>query len=611
MNFFRRYSQVLLPVFVFQFAFCASLTAQYRLKDAYKKIERMIPMRDGVQLFTSIYIPIDSSELHPILLSRTPYSCEPYGENNFPRAFSNPSFAKENYIVVYQDVRGRHMSEGRFTEVTPNIPNKHSNKEVDESSDTYDTIDWLLKNINGNNRNVGMNGISYPGFYATAALPDAHPALKAVSSQAPVTDEFEGDDVYHRGAFFLLDNVDFLNFFDYPRKGPIKVYPSVDSAFDLKDAYNFYLKLGPISHVNDSIFHNKSIIWNEYLAHDKKDAYWQARNIRTHLKNITPAVLVVGGLFDAEDMFGAFKTYEAIERQNPVNNNFLLMGPWTHGSWARRTVSSYATYNFGENTTTKFFETEAAFFNYYLLGKGDFKQPEAMVYFTGSNEWRSFSKWPAPGTTNFDLYLHPGQKLSTKPVSSRSGFEKYVSDPANPVPYSPLKIGERDQQYLGADQRFASSRPDVISFATDALLTNITLAGPVIARMFVNVNSTDADFVVKLIDVFPGDEPIQQLVRAEVIRGKFRNDFTNPQPFVPGKITPLKLTLNDVAHQFKAGHKIMVQIQSSWFPLVDRNPQTFMRIPLAKEADFKKATIHIERNGRYQSVIQCKRLNEE
>ena len=609
---FHRYRATLISNVLIVFFLVTCLQAQQlRLKDTYKKMERLIPMRDGVRLFTAIYVPVDSSESHPILLSRTPYSCEPYGENNFVRQFSNPSFEKENYIVVYQDVRGRHMSEGKFTEVTPNIPNKKTNQEVDESSDTYDTIDWLLKNVNNNNGKVGMNGISYPGFYATAALPNAHPSLKAVSPQAPVTDEFEGDDVYHRGAFFLLDNVDFLNFFDHPRSGPLRVYPFIDSTLNIKNAYNFYLKLGPISHVNDSIFHNKSVIWNEYLAHDTKDAYWQARNIRTHLKNVKPAVLVVGGLFDAEDMFGAFKTYEAIEKQNPVNNNFLLLGPWTHGSWARHTVESYATYNFGENTTKKFFETEAAFFNYYLLGKGDFKQAEATVYFTGSNEWRTFPKWPAPGTGNFDLYLNAGKKLSDQAVKSRNGFEKYVSDPTNPVPYSPLQIGNRDQTYLGADQRFASARPDVIYFETEPLKSAVTLAGPVTARLFVSTTGTDADFIVKLIDVLPDGEGTQQMVRAEVLRGKFRNSFTNPQPFVPGKITPIKLVLNDVAHQFKAGHKIMVQIQSSWFPLVDRNPQTFMKIAAAKEKDFKKATIRIERNSHYQSMIQCQRLKEE
>ena len=607
--FLRKRSPLFLPLTLCFFVFTEQAFAQQSLlKELYTKIERMIPMRDGIQLFTAIYIPKDSSELHPVIITRTPYSCGPYGEENFPAGFGNPAFIREKYIVVYQDVRGRHMSQGQFTEMTPNIPRKQSNKTVDESSDTYDTVDWLLHNIHGNNGRVGLHGISYPGFYATAALPNAHPAIKAVSPQAPVTDEFEGDDVYHRGAFFLLDNVDFLNFFDHPRSGPIKEYPLITDQLKITDAYEFYLRLGSVKYINDSFFGNKSVIWNEYITHDTKDAYWQARNIRPHLKKVAPAVLVVGGWFDAEDMFGALKTYESIEQQNPVNNNFLLMGPWTHGGWARSTFSNYATYQFGTNTSTRFFETEAAFFNYYLKGKGDLKLPEATIYFTGSNEWRSFPKWPAPGTKNFNLYLNAGKKLSALPEKNKLGFEQYASDPDNPVPYTSLKTGRRDESYLGADQRFASARPDVIAWETETLKEDITLAGPVNAKLFISTTGTDADFVIKLIDVLPDSIHTQQMVRAEVMRGKFGNSFIKPEPFVPGKITPIKLTLNDVAHTFKTGHKIMVQVQSSWFPLVDRNPQTFMHIPAAAEMDFQKATIRIERNAVYQSVIQCQRL---
>lgn len=579
---------------------------QTNLKQSYTKIERLIPMRDGVKLFTAIYIPKDSTELHPFILTRTPYSCEPYGEAKFPRNFGNPAFSNENYIVVVQDVRGRHMSEGTFTEVTPYKPVKKSRNDVDESSDTYDTIDWLLQNIKGNNGKVGIHGISYPGFYATASLTGAHPALKAVSPQAPVTDEFEGDDVYHRGAFYLLDNVDFLNFFDNPRKGPQQDYPQIDSTYKPTDAYGYFLKLGPLSHVNDSIFHNRSVIWNEYLAHSSNDAYWKARNIRPHLKNIKPAVLVVGGWFDAEDMFGALKTYEAIEKQNLHNNNYLLMGPWTHGGWAWQNFSSYATYNFGINTSEKFFETEAAFFNYYLMGKGEWNQPEASIFFTGINEWRSFKEWPVKNAANQTVYLNKKQQLSFEKPSAKKGNAMYVSDPASPVPYTALTTGSRDQQYLGADQRFLEKRNDVLSFSSQALKSNLTVAGPVLADLFVSTTGTDADFIVKIIDVLP--DSTQQLVRAEVIRGKFRNSFSNPEPFIPGKITEVKLVLNDMAHCFLAGHRIMVQIQSSWFPLVDRNPQKFINIPTAKESDYQKATIRIEHNSRYPSKISFSKL---
>lgn len=575
------------------------------LANNYYKIERLIKMRDGVRLFTAIYIPKDSSSLHPFLITRTPYSCSPYGEDRFPYGFGNPVFAAEKYIMVFQDVRGRYMSEGNFTEVTPHKKKKRSAADVDESSDTYDTVEWLLANIKNNNGKVGLHGISYPGFYATASLPGAHPAIKAVSPQAPVTDEFEGDDVYHRGAFFLLDNVDFLNFFDHPRSGPQKDYPEIDSNFKPSDAYDFYLRLATIKHVNDSIFHNQSVIWNEYISNATQSSYWKLRNIRPHLENIQPAVLVVGGLFDAEDMFGALKTYEAIERQNRNNNNYLLFGPWTHGGWARGNFNSYALYKFGFNTAQKFADTEASFFNYYLLGKGNWKQPEATVFFTGVNEWRDFTEWPSKKATVQNFYLAGKQTLQSTAVAGKTGFTEYVSDPANPVPYTPLKTGRRDQNYLGADQRFLKDRADVVSFTSGVLRDTITMAGPVKARLFVTTTGTDADFIVKIIDVQPDSVNTQQLVRAEVIRGKFRNSYSRPTAFVPGKATRVDLVLNDVAHCFLPGHRLMVQVQSSWFPLVDRNPQTFLNIPDATEADFKKATIRILHNSRYPSRISC------
>lgn len=606
MSFFKNRPLFFLGPVILSLLFQLQSSAQFPgIKELYTKIERMIPMRDGVKLFTAIYLPKDNSELHPILMNRTPYSCSPYGEDRFPPSFGNPAFIKEQYIFVFQDVRGRYMSQGAFRELTPYIPIKNTTGQVDESSDTYDTIEWLLKNLEDGNGRVGIHGISYPGFYATAALPGAHPALKAVSPQAPVTDEFEGDDVYHRGAFFLLDNASFLNEFDPPRNGPAKRYLPISNQFNFTDAYQFYLQLGPISQVNNRFLKHKSVLWDEFLRHDTKDAYWQARDIRPHLTNIKPAVLVVGGWFDAENLFGTLNTYQAIEHQNNKNHNYLLMGPWTHGTWARQHFSHYATYQFNSNTTTRFFEIEASFFNYYLKEKQDHLLPEATIFFTGSNEWRTFSKWPPPGSKPFNLYLDAGNQLSFHPVKNKQGYDEYLSDPQHPVPYSPLKTGERDDDYMGADQRFASTRPDVISFETGELNEPITLAGPVIARLFVSISETDADFVVKLVDVLPDQTHTQQLVRAEVIRGKFRNSFSKPQPFIPGKITPVNLPLNDVAHTFKTGHRIMVQVQSSWFPLVDRNPQTFINIPKAGVTDFKKATIRIERNARYQSIIEC------
>ena len=570
----------------------------------YKKIEQMIPMRDGVKLFTAIYIPKDANEKYPVLMERTPYSSAPYGETNFRRSLGpNPLFKNEKYIYVYQDVRGRHMSEGEFQEMTPAIDNKKTNKDVDESSDTYDTVDWLLKNIENNNGKVGIYGISYPGFYATASLPNAHPAIKAVSPQAPVTDEFEGDDAYHRGAFFLMDNFGFLNFFDHPRTGPRQRNPNVNDSIKIDDVYDFYLKTGPIKNLNNLYFHNQSKIWNEYLEHNTNDSYWKARNIRTHLTNVKPATLLVGGWFDAEDMFGALNTYAAIEKQNPVNDNRIIMGPWTHGGWESPDWSKFDTYSFGSNTSGYFQKMELDFFNAYLKGKGNFNASEATVFVTGSNEWKSFSQWPPKEATASKWLLNNNKELllQNAPVT---GSDKYVSDPANPVPYLDKKSDDRLNEYMSADQTFASKRKDVLYYESAELQNDITIAGPITANLFVSTSGTDADFIVKVIDVLPDENKTQQLVRAEVLRGKFRNSFEKPEAFVPNKITPVKLELNSTAHTFLKGHKIMVQVQSSWFPLVDLNPQQFMNIPTAGNADFKKETIEIYHDQAHPSSIE-------
>ena len=401
----------LVSTMVFVFVSCAQKPdADYAklIKDNYTKIERMIPMHDGVKLFTAIYIPKDSTQKYPVLMERTPYSCAPYGENNYIvwRLGPNKLFAKEKYIFVYQDVRGRHKSEGQFQEMTPAIDNKKNN-ETDESSDTYETVEWLLKNISNNNGNVGIYGISYPGFYASASLPNAHPAIKAVSPQAPVTDEFEGDDAYHRGAFYLMDNFDFLNFFDHPRDAPREEDPLVNENIKIDDVYDFYLKAGPLKNLNANYFHDQSKIWNEYLQHSTNDSYWQARNIRPHLINIKPATFVVGGWFDAEDMFGALHTYDAIEKQNPVNNNRLIMGPWTHGAWASPEWMKFATHEFGSNTSKYFQDSlETTFFNFYLKDKGHFNAAEATIFETGSNAWKTYTTWPPKNSTPVNYYLH-------------------------------------------------------------------------------------------------------------------------------------------------------------------------------------------------------------
>ncbi len=601
---------------------CLQASAQTKInfvKENFIKIDTTILMRDGIKLYTVIYVPKDDLQPYPFLLERTPYSAGPYGDTLYANAIGpNETLMKEKYIFVYQDVRGRYMSEGLNLEVTPHIANKKNKKDVDESSDTYDTVDWLLKNIKNNNGRVGIYGISYPGFYATTSLPGAHPAIKAVSPQAPVTDEFIGDDVNHNGAFFLLDNFSFMNYFGAERKGPVKDYDGNVFNFSTKDVYSFFLKMGPVKNSQSAkYYNNKSYIWNEYLQHDTYDAYWKARNIRTHLKNISIPTLVVGGWFDAEDLFGALNTYSSIEKQSPQNNNRLVMGPWTHGAWESKEWKDFVLQDFGSNTSKYFQDSiEAMFFNYYLKDKGNLNLAEATIFETGSNQWKNYATWPPKNSVPVNYFLNRNNKLSLKKEESKKSFDEYLSDPAKPVPYTNGIFGRRNNEYMAEDQRFAAMRTDVLVFDTDELTEDITLAGKILADLKVSITGTDADFIVKLIDVLPENEPnpansprgmpmagYQRLVRAEVIRGKFRNSFEKPEAFVPNKITAVKFDLNDVAHVFKKGHKIMLQIQSSWFPLVDRNPQKFMRIPDANESDFKKAVIRIYHDGINASKI--------
>ncbi|MEO7265357.1 MAG: CocE/NonD family hydrolase [Ferruginibacter sp.] len=577
------------------------------IKENFTKMDTTINMRDGTKLYTVIYTPKSSTEKYPFLIQRTPYSAAPYGDTSYARRIGpNPVLMREKFIFVYQDVRGRYMSEGTNLEVTPHIASKKTKKDADESSDTFDTIDWLLKNIKNNNGRAGIYGISYPGFYSTTSLPGAHPALKAVSPQAPVTDEFIGDDVNHNGAFFLMDNFDFMNYFGKPRTGPVKDYGSQAFNASRNDAYDFFLELGPLSNTqSEKYFYNKSYIWDEYLQHDTYDSYWKSRNIRQHLKNISVPTLVVGGWFDAEDLFGALNTYKAIESQSPVNKNYLVMGPWTHGAWASAEWKQFATHDFGSNTSKYFQDSiETIFFNYFLKDKGNFSGTEATIFETGSNEWRHYTSWPPANVKATNYFFHSSQKLSLQ--KGNGGFDEYLSDPAKPVPYTNGIYARRNNDYMAEDQRFAATRPDVLVYETEVLTEDITLAGKITADLKVSITGTDADFVVKLIDVLPDDEPnfksaprgfqmagYQRLVRAEVMRGKFRNSYEKPEAFVEGTVSSVKFDLPDVSHTFKKGHKIMVQVQSSWFPLVDRNPQKFMRIPDAKAEDFQKAIIKI------------------
>jgi putative CocE/NonD family hydrolase len=579
------------------------------VRENYTKIERSIPMRDGVKLFTAIYIPKEQNKKFPFLINRTPYTVAPYGADKYKLSLGNfPAMMREGFIFVYQDVRGKWMSEGTFDDIRPHIANKKGKKEIDESSDTYDTIDWLVKNIKNNNGKAGIYGISYPGFYSTASLPGSHPALKAVSPQAPVTDWFIGDDFHHNGVLFLMDAFSFMTTFGVPRPKPIT--PDLGPKglkFPIQDNYRFYLEAGSIKNLKDKYMGDSIRFWNNLFAHPNLDTFWQARNIQRHLNNVKPAVMVVGGFFDAEDAYGTFSTYKSIEKQNPSANNILVMGPWYHGGWVRSTGSSFGDIEFGQPTSLQYQERfELPFFKYYLKGLGDFKPAEANIFVTGSNEWKSFGTWPPKDTEQKTLYLQPNGKLSFDKVQRTDSWDEYVSDPNTPVPYQEGVQAKRTREYMIDDQRFAARRPDVKVYQTDALTEDITLTGPVLANLVVSTTGTDADYVVKLIDVYPEDAPApvpnpknilmggyQMLVRGEIMRGKYRNSFEKPEAMVPGLVTKVNYALPDVAHTFKKGHRIMIQVQNSWFPLGDRNPQKFMDIYTAEPSDFQKATQRI------------------
>lgn len=576
----------------------------------YVKKEQYIRMRDGVRLFTAIYMPKDStSATHPILMLRTPYSCAPYGKQwiGFWNEYLKKYFEK-GYIFVIQDVRGRWMSEGEYVNVRPFNPNKKTNKDIDEASDTYDTIDWLVKNVSGNNNKVGVLGVSYPGFYAAMAALSGHPALKAVCPEAPVTDWFLGDDFHHNGALMLQDAYDFFIAWGFSMPHPKPT--TVDEPYlyqSSNDSYAWFLNKGAISNFT-KIADNRGLkFWDDMVQHPNYDAWWKARDDRNYVNKIPPGVasLVVGGLFDAEDEYGAVHLYKAIE-QKAKNNNKLVYGPWYHGEWSGDVGDHLGNIQFGSHTGEWYVDNiEIPFFDYYLAGKGTADSiAGATVFFTGENKWHKLPQWPPAGVQPTSLFLQAGGKLSFNSSTTKNTYSEYVSDPAKPVPYNDGTHLDRTKEYMDDDQRFAAQRPDVLTFETDTLANDITLASPLTADLEVSISTTDADFIVKLIDVFPDNfkytrkdaYPMggyEMLVRGDVFRGRYRNSFEKPEAFVPGKVTQVKYSMNDVAHTFKKGHRIMVQIQSTWFPLVDRNPQQFIDIYHAKNSDFIKSTIRI------------------
>ncbi len=584
------------------------------MREHYDKSEYQIVMRDGVKLFTVVYTPKDKSKTYPILMNRTCYNASRYADyktNGHPSNF----LVRDGYILVFQDVRGRYMSEGLFNNMTPNVPgnNPKNKKDIDESSDTWDSIDWMVKNITGNNGRAGIYGISYPGFYSAASLPDAHPALKAVSPQAPISDFFF-DDFHHMGAYLQSYTAAFA-VFGYQKKEQTKedwFTPEIKRFYDnpSKDAYDFHLKLGPLKNITEK-YHKDNFFWQQIVNHPNYDSFWQKRNILPHLTNIKPAVLTVGGWFDAEDLYGPLHIYKAIEKSTPGANNTIIMGPWGHGDWAReRGKSIHNNLYFGDSISTFFQrEVERKFFAFYLKDEGANSLPEAYMFDTGKKEWEKFGTWPPKEIPPFQLYFGEGGRLSVnKPLDPNTSFE-YISDPAKPVPYTSQTEGLTftPRNFMSDDQREASRRPDVLTFVTDTLTDDVTAAGEILAKLKISMTGTDADFIVKLIDVYTQDYPnfdhnpknivmagYQQLVRSEVFRGRFRNSFEKPEPFVSGKITDVNVPLQDVLHTFKKGHKIMIQIHSTWFPYVDRNPQKYVEnIYKAEEKDFIKSTIKV------------------
>jgi len=599
---------------------CPAQEEDYEVSEHYTKREVRIPVRDGVRLFTAIYSPKDASREHPILMLRTPYSVRPYGEDEFRSSLGpNRALMEEGYIFVYQDVRGKYLSEGAFVNMTPHVPSKRREADVDESSDTYDTIEWLLQNVPNHNGHVGQWGISYPGFYAAAGMIDAHPALVAVSPQAPIADWFF-DDFHHHGAFFLPHAFNFLASFGRARPEPTtERSPRFDHG--TPDGYRFFLDLGPLRNANERYFHGEIAFWNEIAAHPNYDEFWQARNLLPHLENVAPAVMTVGGWFDAEDLYGPLQIYGRVEERNPGVRNVLVMGPWRHGGWSRTDGDRLGHIRFGAKTAEYYREeVETPFFRHFLRGGPDPGLPEALAFETGANRWRRFAAWPPAARRIERLYLRAGGRLAFEAPSEEDGtqFDEYVSDPRKPVPFTQDIARGMTREYMVDDQRFAARRPDVLVYRSDVLTEDVTLAGEILANLWVSTSGTASDWIVKLIDVFPPDaeDPddlprgrrmggYQMMVRSEVIRGRFRNDYSKPEPFVPNRVTHVPLPLQDVLHTFREGHRIMVQIQSTWFPLVDRNPQRYVdNIFEARQGDFQSALQRVYRSPAYPTSLR-------
>jgi len=605
----------------------AHCQGQESVREMYAKAEHRIPMRDGVSLFTAVYMPVDAApeKTYPILMLRTCYSVGPYGPDAYPAALGpNLKLQQDGYIFVFQDVRGCYMSEGTFQHLTPHRPDKSGPQDVDESTDTFDTIEWLLDHVPHHNGRVGLWGVSYPGFYAAAGMIDAHPALQAVSPQAPIADWWY-DDFHHHGAFFLPHAFSFAVRHAQPRPKPTPL-PAAAFEHGTPDGYQFYLDLGPLANANPQYMRDRVALWDDLVAHPNYDQYWQCRNLLPHLKRVAPAVLIVGGWFDAEDLYGPLQIYRRIEADNPGIANNLVMGPWQHGEWSRGRGDHLGNIEFGSCTAEYYRDwIERVFFQTHLKDGHAPTLPEATVFQTGANRWRQFDQWPPAQMQRRNLYLQRDEMLTfDAPDEPDAACDEFTSDPTRPVPFvEDISIG-MDVAYMTGDQRFAARRPDVLVYQTKVLDKDLTLCGPLIAELFVSTSESDADWVVKLIDVFPPDAQdnqfvapgqhlgnYQMMVRSEVIRGRFRDDPAQPKPFVANEPAPVKLPLQDVLHTFRQGHRLVIQIQSTWFPLVDRNPQKYVdSVFLAKPEDFVRAIHRVYRSASLPSHVEIGVLEE-
>ncbi|WBA40203.1 CocE/NonD family hydrolase [Hymenobacter canadensis] len=595
------------------------------IRQHYTKTEYQIPMRDGRKLYTIVYAPNDAGQVkYPIMLNRTPYAVGPYGPGTYKKVLGPSStMMRDGYIFAYQDVRGRYMSEGEFVDMRPEKDTHNGKNDIDEGTDTFDTIAWLLKNGPKNNGRVGQWGISYPGFYTAAGLLSRHPALKAASPQAPIADWF-WDDFHHNGAFFLPHAFNFYASFGLPRPTPT---PTGNPGFKhgTPDGYDFFLKMGPLKNADAQYYKGQVAFWKDLMSHPNYDQFWQERNLRPHLKNLNKgtAILTVGGFNDAEDLFGALEIYKSIERQNPGQRNGLVMGPWVHGGWARGLGELVGNVDYGPSPSQYYqTEIEAPFFKANLKDGKPAATPEATVFESGTNRWRTFDAWPPKESKEKVLYFQPSGMISFEKPASGAEFDQYLSDPTHPVPSNENMATGMTREYMTDDQRFASRRPDVLTYQTDVLTEDMTLAGPIQALLQVATTGTDADWVVKIIDVYPNDTPdnprllpnvrlggYQQMVRSEVMRGRFRNSFEKPEAFVPGQVTAVPFTVQDLCHTFRKGHRLMVQVQSTWFPMVDRNPQNFVpNIFEADAKDFQTATHRLYHSPQHASQLTLKVL---